>query len=95
MTGSGCKNCPVRPCETMNYRGSACAEQRAKFGLGDPQTNADRIRKMSDEELSEMIADNILTGACNDFDIPGKNPCPHNCKKCVLEWLRMPHEEEK
>ena len=50
MNGSGCKNCPVNPCETMNYRGSTCAAQRAKLGLGDPQTNADRFRAMSDEE---------------------------------------------
>lgn len=54
------------------------------------QTNADRIRKMSNEELSEMIADNIHTGACNDFDIPGKNPCPNNCRECVFEWLKKP-----
>lgn len=60
--------------------------------------NADRIRAMTDEELSElseMIADNCLTGACNDFTIPGKNPCPNNCKECVLEWLRQTAEEDK
>ena len=55
MNGSGCKNCPVKPCETMNYRGSACAAQRAKFGLGDPMTNADRIRAMTDEELAVFL----------------------------------------
>ena len=56
MNGSGCKNCPVSPCETTNYRGSTCAAQRAKFGLGDPQTNADRIRAMTDEELAHFLA---------------------------------------
>lgn len=55
MNGSGCKHCPVIPCHTLHYRGSYCAEQRAKFGLGDPQTNADRIRTMSDKELAELI----------------------------------------
>lgn len=53
-------------------------------------TNADHIRGMSDEGLADIIADNILTGACNDFGIPWKNPCPRNCKECVLEWLKKP-----
>lgn len=56
MMGSGCKNCPVISCETMNYRGSTCTAQRAKYGLGDPLTNADRIRAMSDEELAAFLA---------------------------------------
>ena len=60
MNGSGCKRCPVNPCETMNYRGSACAAQRAKFGLGDPMTNADWIRAMTDKELAEFIGHNCL-----------------------------------
>lgn len=56
MNGSGCKNCPVKPCETMNYRGSTCSAQRARLGLGDPMTNADRIRAMTDEELAHFLA---------------------------------------
>lgn len=56
MNGSGCKNCPVKPCHTLHYRGSYCAEQRAKLGLGDPMTNAERIRAMSDEELAKLIS---------------------------------------
>lgn len=34
---NGCKDCPVNPCETAIYRGSTCASQRAKYGLGDPE----------------------------------------------------------
>jgi hypothetical protein len=41
MNGSGCKNCPVEKCETLNYRGSVCAAQRAKLGLGDPNDRTD------------------------------------------------------
>ena len=41
MNGSGCKNCPVEKCETLNYRGSVCAVQRAKLGLGDPNDRLD------------------------------------------------------
>lgn len=41
MNGSGCRTCPVEKCETMNYRGSVCAAQRAKLGLGDPNDKTD------------------------------------------------------
>ena len=79
MNGSGCKNCPVNHCETMNYRGSTCAAQRAKFGLGDPQTNADRIRAMSDEELAEWMAE------CNAYK--------ENADASQwLPWLKQPAE---
>lgn len=41
MNGPGCKNCPVEKCETMIYRGSVCAAQRAKLSLGDPNDRTD------------------------------------------------------
>lgn len=58
-----------------------------------PMTNADRIRSMSDEELSEFINDSIACdhcihdSHCNEFD---------NYQKClegVLNWLRLPVED--
>jgi hypothetical protein len=55
--------------------------------------NGDRIRAMTNKELAEIIASNANTGACNDFGIPGIEPCKHNCKKCVLKWLNKPVEE--
>lgn len=55
MTGHGCKTCPVRPCDAV-YRGSRCAVYRDRLGLGDPKTEVDKIREMSDEELEELIA---------------------------------------
>ena len=92
MNGSGCKNCPVNPCETMNYRGSTCAAQRAKFGLGDPQTNADRIRAMSDEELVAFIGNNSL---CDRIQDEG-TWCGNRgvCGGCLVEWLQQPAGEE-
>lgn len=56
MKGSGCKNCPVNEwdCDAQ-YRGSRCASLRRAVSLGNPMTNADRIRAMSDEELAEFI----------------------------------------
>ena len=50
-----------------------------------PQTNADRIRAMSDEELAELL--------CTDHcvQIRGNNKlCDGTCLACVEEWLRQP-----
>ena len=58
------------------------------------QTNADRIRAMSDEELAKWIdwlfgrcewcdTDKMATDDCNDVE----------CTSCILEWLQQPVEE--
>lgn len=57
-------------------------------------TNAENIRSMSDEELSEFI--NALTvcdccvydGKCSEY-----NNIP-KCRKGVLEWLQKPEKEK-
>lgn len=91
MNGSGCKSCPVKPCETMNYRGSTCSAQRAKYGLGDPMTNADRLRAMSDEELAAWLFD----FDCDAVAI-GLMQMEQGLmtKEERLEWLQQPAEGE-
>ena len=53
-----------------------------------PQTNADRIRAMSDEELAEWIGKVTEGGygmcAPGHYDCTGKD----SCAPCWLEWLR-------
>lgn len=98
MNGSGCKNCPVKPCETMNYRGSACSAQRAKFGLGDPQTNADRIRSMTDEELADNWMRDFVV--CHRCAYCYECECDEyvtyeKCKEGIVEWLRQTPKEEE
>lgn len=54
-----------------------------------PQTNADRIRSMTDEELAE-----VLFGSC--IEHIGVEECSHPeeaCKSCVLDWLKAESEE--
>lgn len=65
-----------------------------------PKTNADRIRSMSDDELTDIIL-------C-PYDTAGKPenimPCvrdgniqelvsPEYCKKCMMDWLQSEVEE--
>lgn len=62
-----------------------CMKSMAK----KPQTNADRIRSMTDEELAE-----VLFGSC--IEHMGVEECSHPekaCKSCVLDWLKAESEE--
>ena len=47
-----------------------------------PQTNADRIRAMSDEELAEFVSN----CGCPDH---ARN-CIASCTDCTLKWLKQP-----
>lgn len=50
-----------------------------------PQTNADRIRAMTDEELARFIASGVPKDVCRDR-CGGDESFP--CSECVLDWLR-------
>ena len=57
-----------------------------------PQTNADRIRAMSDEELAEKLGRYLHCGGC-----PIRENCKVDelpCENVVLEWLKQPAEGE-
>lgn len=87
--GSGCEICPVHYCDA-DYRGSRCAALRDAHGLGDPLTQGDMLRTMSDSELAAL---------CKEVTCP-PNMCgfvctrgPQHCEQCWLEFLRSPAEQ--
>ena len=49
-------------------------------------TNADRIRSMTDEELADLLSGENIYPWCL------KEPCPEECRECILSWLK---EEEE
>lgn len=60
----------------------------------EPQTNADRIRAMSDEELAEFFAQQKYRKPVFDGWLPlcnyvmGPRMCHEDgCEKCWLDWL--------
>lgn len=70
-----------------------CIKENCRFfGV---KTNADRIRAMSDEELA-----NFLTIFANDegedffCDNPKRRVACRECKRCIMEWLKQPAEED-
>ena len=64
-------------------------------------TNADRIRAMSDEEITEFVCRNgintlcdiICGGECNAI-ASFKKSGDEACKEIVMKWLQQPAEEE-
>lgn len=57
------------------------------FEVEKPQTNADRIRSMTNEELvSVVMCPDSITGEDTDCDQY------HDCKECALDWLQKESE---
>lgn len=52
-----------------------------------PQTNADRVRNMTDEELVDVIH-------CPLVEVDGCHT-GKSCALCILRWLRSPVEESE
>lgn len=88
MNGSGCNTCPAKDeCRAQMYRGRMCRDNRAKHGYGDPFTNGDRVRTMTDEELANFL---------HEERCPGEHRagvCDEDCKNCWLRYLQKPAEE--
>lgn len=54
-----------------------------------PQTNADRIRSMTDEELAEVLFGSYIEHmGVEEYSHPEEA-----CKSCVLDWLKAESEE--
>lgn len=79
-----CDNCACDPVCDHNWNGwETCGNWIQK--PGEPPTNADRIRAMSDEELALQFGANCPK--------ENRRACDRVCSKCWLEWLRQPAEE--
>ena len=67
-----------------------------------PMRNADKIRAMSDEEITEFVCRNgintlcdiICGGECNAI-ASFKNSGDEACKEIVMKWLKQPAEDGK
>ena len=67
-----------------------------------PETNADRIRRMSDEELSDIFlradfckcCEHEKDGVCNYICAYPNIPIYDGCKQAALTWMKQPAEED-
>lgn len=59
----------------------------------DKQSNADRIRNMSDEELAEFnLCPHMVNWKKGNYDTCAHPNDKDACKKCMLDWLRSEAE---
>lgn len=75
-----CNNCIKESYCPMRTGGMSCTGFQQK-----PETNADRIRAMTDEELAKFFADNLCELFCNG----GVSSCNADCYIHALKWLRQ------
>ena len=87
-----CKTC------RHNYKPKDCEPRCNRMCDGiseyEPQTNADRIRNMTDEELAEFLRQTVWEEGANLFDCADYT-CGCPCKECptYLEWLKSEVKE--
>ena len=60
-----------------------------------PQTNADRIRSMTDEELARRIATKTACMGCIFSEECNRRAWHRRCEDVWLDWLKSPAEEEE
>jgi hypothetical protein len=55
------------------------------------QTNADKIRSMSDEELASLFTQDVFDGEPCFYCPVNSEDCDlsTDCKKCFLDWLKQ------
>ena len=80
-----------------NYGYEFCLDDCCPEFEAAVETNADRIRAMSDEELADWISRTQVSNVAEDFEVIGyvwKQPdnLKDGVKKECLEWLQQPAE---
>lgn len=81
------------PCEMRaDMRGEDCINTNCKdcCPATYTQTNADRIRSMSDEELAQLLVDGCRGSKCEEQ--PQNEFGSVNCFDCRMKWLKQPTE---
>lgn len=86
-----CKDCKFREKSNLPYDSFFCTHFKGNIemlgcdeGESKAQTNADRIRSMTDEELASVITDDWCEIVCSGTDYL----CDGNCEQYVLKWLK-------
>ena len=84
-----CYNCKYELYEAHEPPCDDCGIDDRKYWKPKPQTNADRIRSMSDEELAYWLGEHLDCYGCHI----GLS-CVHNdgCPGELIKWLKQPGE---
>lgn len=86
----GCNNCKYRTYPVLRSPCDNCAMSGDKYSEWTAQTNADRIRAMTDEELAKMLSE-YTDCICGVY----KKGCGKTQDTCVATWLDWLRKEVK
>ena len=75
-----CSKCADKSCTGYDSRITECEDFR-------PETNADKIRSMTDEELADFMTDDFCELLCK---LP--TVCDGQCNLKLLQWLKKEAE---
>lgn len=90
---AACQHCSQNPFATDVWTNSTITVDHVDVKLR-PQTNADRIRQMTDEELAETYAGGCPNGDrlnCGKYYLYGGR----DCFNCWLDWLKSHIDKEE
>ena len=83
-----CKDCHSRCVHAGRDRKFVCINGvSCKITTGKPQTNFERIKNMSVEELAEFIDYGDECGFCNQFGVDTGRECDGDCVECIKHLL--------
>lgn len=98
-----CEKCQHEDVSAKKYPCSKCDSVTNDLFEPKKQTNADRIRSMSDEELAELLysIQNLEDKVkfcknkieCDNILDSGKEIPDNMCKQCLVDWLQSEVEE--
>lgn len=93
-----CENCAHYHMEAYEYPCNVCEASYdnppTKWESEDkPQTNAEHIRGMTDEELAEAFGGSCICSYIQDHD---NAFCKERavCTNCIKDWLQQPYKED-
>ena len=89
---ANCVTCKARCEDAGQHRVKTDCISYTPKDYPKPQTNADRIRAMTDEELARWIA---TTADDNCPDTAHERYCDNRCGECWLDWLKSPVEVDE
>ena len=97
------KFCKHRVMDRCRKKGRPCTFSKECFEAEeDRETNADRIRAMSDEELADIFlradfckcCEHEKDEVCNYICAYPNIPLYEGCKQAALKWMKQPAEED-
>lgn len=85
-----CKDCHSRCVHAGKDRKFVCINSvSCKITTGKSQTNFERIKNMSVEELAEFLYSGNECGFCNQFGVDTGRKCDGDCVECIEHWLGL------